>query len=128
MTNKKNERQDLSWFYNTRAWKKVRWIVLHKYRGICQTCGKRGFEVHHIIPLSPSNVHDASISLNPDNLMLLCTSCHNAMRSPESEVRSDVEFNKYGDLTQKTGDLIQKAGPPHQKAVKMNENGRGWSS
>jgi 5-methylcytosine-specific restriction endonuclease McrA len=116
-----NNRQEFNKFYNSRAWKKVRWIVLHKYRGICQRCGMRGFEVHHVIPLTSTNVHDASISLNPDNLMLLCTSCHNAMRSPESEVRNDVMFNKAGDLT-------QKAGPPHQKAVKMNENGRGWSS
>lgn len=104
-----NQRQVLNDFYHSRTWRRVRWIILHKYRGICQKCGKAGNEVHHIIPLTPLNVHDASIALNPDNLILLCTSCHNAERSPEVQVRSDVCFDKQGNL-------LKKSGPPRSKS------------
>ena len=36
-----------------------------------------GTEVHHIIYLTPENVTDPEISLNQDNLLLLCNECHN---------------------------------------------------
>ena len=68
-------------------------------RGICQVCGKRGTEVHHIIELNDENVDDPNIALNPDNLQLLCTACHNQMRA-EKEGRNPnrVEFTADGDV------------------------------
>lgn len=32
--------------------------------------------VHHKTPLTPENIHDERITLNPDNLELLCRECH----------------------------------------------------
>ena len=32
--------------------------------------------VHHKIPLTPENVDDPDISLNPDRLIALCDDCH----------------------------------------------------
>ena len=48
---------------------------------LCQDCLAKGIytpaqEVHHIIELTPENINDPSIALNPDNLISLCKSCH----------------------------------------------------
>ena len=48
----------------------------------CQHCGRRiarAREIigHHIIELTPENVHDHNISLNPVNVELICFDCHN---------------------------------------------------
>ena len=48
-------------------------------RGIIETGSKdRPLEVHHKIPLSAENIHDPKITLNWDNLELLCKTCHEA--------------------------------------------------
>lgn len=44
---------------------------------LCEKCDAIGTEVHHKIRLTPENVNDPEISLNQDNLMLLCNECHN---------------------------------------------------
>lgn len=35
--------------------------------------------MHHIIELTPDNINNPNVSLNPRNLMLLCNDCHNRM-------------------------------------------------
>jgi len=52
--------------------------------GICELCGKAGKEVHHKVPLTESNVSDPNVSINPDNLMVLCKSCHDSIRANEN--------------------------------------------
>ena len=67
-------------FYSTPEWIKVRDAVKKRDRMICQSCKKPitgRYIVDHIIPLSLENYHDAKVSLNPDNLQLLCQDCHN---------------------------------------------------
>ena len=32
--------------------------------------------MHHVIELTPENINDISIALNPDNLISLCHDCH----------------------------------------------------
>lgn len=46
----------------------------------CDAKGKLNFaeEVHHIIELTPENINDPEIALNPDNLVSLCRECHRA--------------------------------------------------
>lgn len=74
-------------FYHSGPWRKVRKIIVKHYLGLCQECGATGSEVHHKIPLTVDNVNDPMISLNPDNLTLLCKSCHDAIRSEGIVVR-----------------------------------------
>lgn len=68
-------------FYKSRAWRRCRQYVWQRDSGMCVDCMANGIltpgvEVHHIIELTPGNVNDPSISLNPDNLVTLCKSCH----------------------------------------------------
>lgn len=49
---------------------------------ICEHCGKpivRSYDCigHHVKELTLDNVNDASVSLNPDNIMLVHHACHN---------------------------------------------------
>ena len=75
-------------FYNSREWEKVRAFVLMRDRYICQKCGAPAQEVHHKVHLSPENIWDVKITLNPDNLMSLCKDCH------FDEHRADKEAGK----------------------------------
>lgn len=93
-------------FYHSKAWAKVKETKRLMARGICERCGKAGWEVHHKIPLTDENVDDPMIALNLDNLELLCTACHNAARDEEAKKqgrRRDYYFNEQGDLIFKTG-------------------------
>lgn len=77
-------------FYNSKAWKNVRDQVWKRDRGLCQWCLNKGIirqgeEVHHIRALSPKTIKDESISLNPDNLVLLCRECHGSTKRNRQE-------------------------------------------
>lgn len=67
--------------YKSKAWKKVREFVIERDKGLCQRCKREGRLtagkiVHHKIPLTPANINDTRISLNPDNLEYVCKECH----------------------------------------------------
>lgn len=50
-------------------------------RGIIEAGSKdRPLEVHHKVPLTADNVKDPEISLNWENLELLCKTCHDQER------------------------------------------------
>lgn len=68
-------------FYNSMAWKECRTAYRKKRGGLCERCLKKGVFsageiVHHKIKLTPQNVTDPTVTLNTDNLELLCRECH----------------------------------------------------
>lgn len=78
-------------FYQSKAWRGLL-DVLKTERvtqdGIllCEHCGKpivHKYDCigHHVIPLNESNINDASIALNPDNIMLVHHVCHNRIHN-----------------------------------------------
>lgn len=75
-------RQFAKKFYHSTQWETVRKIVFERDKGLCQKCLREkdecipGDEVHHKIWLRPSNINDPNITLNTDNLELLCKDCH----------------------------------------------------
>lgn len=82
-------------FYKSAAWRGVREYCMHRDSFLCQDCLKEGRytsaeEVHHIIELTPENIDDQSISLNPDNLVSLCRECHRA-RHDHQQRRYEVD-------------------------------------
>lgn len=80
-------------FYKTKAWSVKRKEIRIRDNMICQHCGRpvpgitvkdkfgRSYTrygiVDHIIELTDENFMDPEISLNNDNLELLCLDCHN---------------------------------------------------
>ncbi|MEC0107256.1 HNH endonuclease signature motif containing protein [Paenibacillus taichungensis] len=69
-------------FYASEVWQNFRLVVIGE-RGLrCEHCGKYVLKsseltLHHIIELTPENVGDANIALNPDNIMVVHHECHN---------------------------------------------------
>lgn len=64
-------------FYNSKQWDKTRTAYkLYRY-GLCERCGKPGYIVHHKCYINMSNIYDTNVTLNFENLELLCLDCHN---------------------------------------------------
>ena len=85
-------------FYNSSAWiKTAKAYKLSKF-GICENCGEVGEEVHHIIPLTPNNINDPNITLNWDNLMLLCRSCHELIEEKATATIRGIRFTEDGQV------------------------------
>lgn len=67
--------------YNTKAWQRCRDQYAKSKQGLCERCLSRGIYkpgeiVHHKVHLTPDNVDDTSVTLNPENLELLCREHH----------------------------------------------------
>ncbi len=68
-------------FYKSKAWQVCRaayiaWRVLVD-SGLCECCGKEpGYIVHHEIQLTPENINDPEVALNPEYLSYECKACH----------------------------------------------------
>ena len=80
-------------FYASEAWLRLRAAILAERGAKCQKCGRvtSELQMHHIIELTPENVADAMVSLDPANILVLCHDCHDAAhcrfgRQPERGV------------------------------------------
>lgn len=137
-------------FYRSKEWEKFRAVLVLERANTegtitCAHCGKpivKAYDciAHHKIELTETNYRDASISLNPDNILLVHHKCHNEIHektgykqakvyivwgSPLSGKSSFVEgVAKYGDLIVDI-DAIWKAvsgRPAYQKPNRIKEN------
>jgi hypothetical protein len=72
----------LQTFYASDAWRNLRLCLIMERGLTCEHCGLRVGRAeeltgHHVIELTPDNVMDASIALNPANIMIVHHGCHN---------------------------------------------------
>lgn len=68
-------------FYNGPGWDAVRQAYIDERiqidGGLCERCQtEQGYIVHHKVWLTPQNINDPSITLNPENFEYLCKDCH----------------------------------------------------
>lgn len=68
-------------FYLSKAYKDLSYLLKLKSEGRCSECG-RTFSIdklrtHHIIELNLNNIDDVNITLNPENIKVVCHGCHN---------------------------------------------------
>ena len=82
-------------FYKSPAWLAARELKIVSVNSLCERCGHIGIEVHHKERLTVENVNDTSISLNQDNLELLCRECHN---QEHERFGNKIRFDKDGNL------------------------------
>lgn len=90
-------------FYKSRAWKRTQEAYKRSRGGLCERCESRGLIVpgvivHHKTYITPERINDTSITLNWDNLELLCRDCH-AQEHTGREVRYKVD--EFGRVTAK---------------------------
>lgn len=111
-------------FYRSDNWRNVRaGIINDRLKDgvtICEHCGKpiiSAYDIigHHKIPLTPENIDDYNISLNPENIMLVHHKCHNIIHNKLSYINKEVYIVYGSPLSGKTsyvnsikqeGDLI----------------------
>ena len=89
-------------FYNSREWHVARRITLRRDHYTCHDCEGRAEEVHHITELTPENIHDRMISLNPDNLMCLCHDCHTRRTHKDGDVDDAMKFDDNGYVVRRS--------------------------
>lgn len=71
-------------------------------RGLrCEHCGKKvsvakELTLHHIIELTPENIHDAMIALNPENVLVVHNSCHNKIHKRSAGKIGQRAYIVYG--------------------------------
>lgn len=85
-------------FYKSRAWRKCRDAFFIAKHGLCERCSGPGKIVHHKIWLTPDNINDPDISLDWNNLELLCQTCHNREHHSVSPVAEGLRFDEQGNL------------------------------
>lgn len=80
-------------FYNSKPWITLRNRIRSTKRMRCDMCGRLIHSksiVDHIIEIDESNYQDESITLNEDNLQLLCLECHNT-KTFQSKINLNLE-------------------------------------
>ena len=88
-------------FYHSTQWRHLAEAYRKQHNYLCERCHQPASTVHHKIHLTPANINDKHIALNPDNLELLCHSCHDAehdrfqQRKPEPR---KIMFDKDGNV------------------------------
>ena len=70
-------------FYKSQAWKKCRAAYARSRGGLCERCLSKGIYtpgeiVHHKVHLTPDNIDDPTVTLDWNNLELVCRECHAA--------------------------------------------------
>ena len=61
-------------FYKSSAWRHCREEYIKSVYGLCEMCYaqgiiRKGDELHHKVKLTPDNINNPCITLNPDNLI-----------------------------------------------------------
>ncbi len=87
-------------FYSSATWRRLSRAFLLSKNYICERCGQSAEITHHRRYLTPWNVNDADVALNPDNLEALCMACHNAEHfGTGGAVAQGLTFDDNGDLS-----------------------------
>lgn len=87
-------------FYSSMAWQNCRDAYRKSRRGLCELCLAKGIItagviVHHKKHITPQNISDPNITLNWDNLQLLCAEHHAEVHKKRDGQR--YVFDPYGN-------------------------------
>lgn len=82
-------------FYKSKAWQKCRAGYAKSVGGLCERCLSRGLIVpgdivHHKCYITPENIDDPTVTLDWNNLELLCQECHNNQHLSNNNKRYKV--------------------------------------
>ena len=91
-------------FYASKKWLKIRTAYRIYRHGICERCGRPGEIVHHKSYINTQNIYKPEITMNFDNLELLCRDCHN------KEHFTTMPFDEDGQPKETRQDMLELAG------------------
>lgn len=98
-------------FYNSTKWEKVR-KAYKKYRhNLCERCGGVGYIVHHKEHLTMSNIYNPEVTINFNNLELLCMDCHNKEHFGRDEFDSNGELKPIENTVMDCVKVFEKKAP-----------------
>lgn len=108
-------------FYNSPQWKRCRDIYIKERikqdGGMCEKCrDEPGEEVHHREHLTPANITDPRITLNSENLQLLCKHCH--FEEHKKSIMESFRYMKRERVTN-NGLWFDECGQVHMREVKI---------
>ena len=88
-------------FYQSKAWKRARQQVIKRAIGLCERCLAAGLYnpgviVHHKKYITLANINNPNITLNMDNLELVCEDCHN--KEHKAKPNNRYRFDSNGNL------------------------------
>lgn len=88
-------------FYSSTAWKRTRAAYAKSKGNLCERCLKKGLIVpgvivHHKVYLTPDNINDPAVSLNWNNLELLCMEHH---AEEHNRLQRRYTVDEYGRVT-----------------------------
>lgn len=117
--------------YNSKQWEQCRDSYIKQAGGLCEICLSKnqitvGEEVHHKVFLTQQNINDPNITLNSNNLQLLCKRCHNEIHerwgSENESTTDDTCFDEYGNLIEKKSVHIVWGAPASGKTTYVKEH------
>ena len=81
-------------FYNSKLWHDTREYILKRDHYRCQGrgCHRPAEEVHHIKKLTPENINNPMITVNPSNLISLCADCHKAQHTDDKRQGNKARY------------------------------------
>lgn len=96
-------------FYNSAKWKKCRLLKIAEVHGLCERCSAAGYIVHHKEVLTPHNINDPWITLNPLLLEYVCLECHNTehMGTAEPITAQGTAFDVDGNIV-RVGETFER--------------------
>jgi hypothetical protein len=104
-------------FYKSDIWRSFREMIILTRGTRCEHCGMliseaSNITLHHKEPLTPDNVHDATISLNPDNVLVVHGHpCHDEIEQRFGHEGQHKVFLVYGaPLSGKTTYVLKYKG------------------
>ena len=93
-------------FYKSKAWQQCREAYIASRQGLCERCAAQGRIspgeiVHHKQWLTRDTINNPNITLNFDNLELLCSTCHNREHSKQLPINDELMFDEYGNIVKR---------------------------
>lgn len=88
--------RELKFFYNSKEWKRVQQEKIASVNFRCEECDGIAEEVHHKVPITTANVFNVDVTLNTNNLVVLCRKCHNEKHHRFR--RTSPKFDKDGNV------------------------------
>lgn len=118
-------------FYKSEQWELFRDNVIYQrtnkstMKVHCARCGKElnkryDTVVHHKIELTEQNVNDYNISLNPDNVEVICFNCHNKEHARFGHEAKKKVYIVYGSPLSGKTTWVKEAAQPNDLIVDMD--------